>query len=116
VTKQIQLELSQLAAGEFLLSTDGGSTPMAPSSLTNWAAEVATRAEISGFQLKRVRSGIETLLAQARVPLHIRGQLQSHGIGGVQERHYDAHDYIPEKEQALATLYDLLEHGPPDGR
>lgn len=109
VTKPIKNEVSKLACGEFLLSTDGGATPMSPSSLTNWAAEVAARAGLAGFQLKRVRSGIETLLAQAGIPLHIRGQLQSHGLGGVQERHYDAHDYLPEKSQALVTLYKLLE-------
>lgn len=109
LTPPIQRELTQLAPAGFLLSTDGGTTSMAPSSLTKWAAEAAERAGIPGFQLKRVRSGIETLLAQERVPLHIRGQLQSHGIGGVQERHYDGHDYLPEKQQALTTLLEFLE-------
>ena len=49
------------------------------------------------------------LLAKVGVALHIRGQLQSHGLGGVQERHYDAHDYLPEKRLALQSLHDLLE-------
>lgn len=40
------------------------------------------------------------MLAEAGVSLHIRGLLQSHGIGGVQERHYDSHDYLPEKRQS----------------
>jgi integrase len=109
ITQPIREELSSLAPGAFLLSTDDGRTSMSPSSLTNWAAAVAARAGIAGFQLKRVRSGIETLLAQAGVPLHIRGQLQSHGVGGVQERHYDGHEYLPEKSKALATLHRLLQ-------
>ena len=67
------------------------------------------RAQIDGFQLKRVRSGIETLLAAARVDKQIRGQLQSHGTGGVQDTHYDAHTYLPEKEDALVALYRALE-------
>jgi hypothetical protein len=30
--------------------------------------------------------------------------LQSHGLTGVQARHYDGHDYLPEKRMALETL------------
>jgi hypothetical protein len=35
--------------------------------------------------------------------------LQSHGIAGVQARHYDGHDYMDEKRQALETLFRLLD-------
>lgn len=109
VTKPMRRELDQLAPKGFMLSTDGGKTAMHATSLSAWAAEVGTKAKIEGFQLKRVRSGIETLLAQAGVSREIRGQLQSHGIGGVQDRHYDAHLYLPEKRQALESLHALLE-------
>lgn len=112
MTKQIRAELAQLADGPYLLSTDGGKTPMHSTSMSAWAQAVATRAGIKDFQLKRVRSGIETALAAARIPLHIRGQLQSHGIGGVQEKHYDAHHYLPEKRQALEALQNLLKAKP----
>jgi hypothetical protein len=108
VTNKVSAELALLPKKGHLLSTDGGETPMHPTSMSTWAAEVAERAEIEDFQLKRVRSGIETILAEAGVSLHIRGQLQSHGIGGVQATHYDSHDYIPEKREALAALYPLL--------
>lgn len=107
VTKAIQKELAALPHG-FRLSTDGGITPMHPSSLSTWAGEIAERAGINDFQLKRVRSGIETALAAAGVSRDIRGQLQSHGLGGVQDRHYDAHTYLAEKRQALDTLFNLL--------
>lgn len=66
------------------------------------------------FQTKRIRSGLETLLASARIISDIRGSLQSHGITGVQARHYDGHDYLEEKRQALETLHRLLEA--PGGR
>jgi hypothetical protein len=81
---------------------------MHPSSLSKWAADVANKAGIKDFQLKRIRSGIETMLAAARVDKQIRGQLQSHGIGGVQDTHYDAHTYMPEKHKALQVLYRVL--------
>lgn len=109
LTKQIRAELALLAPEGYALSTDGGKTPMHPTSLTAWASDVATRAKINGFQLKRVRSGVETALAAVGIPLHIRGQLQSHGISGVQATHYDAHEYLPEKRHALEALHNLLE-------
>ena len=61
-----------------------------------------------GFKAKRLRSGVETLLSSAGVSRDVRGRLQSHGISGVQATHYDAHDYLPEKKQALETLFALL--------
>jgi hypothetical protein len=59
---------------------------------------------VEGFQLKRIRSGIETLLAAKGVSREVRGHLQSHGLTGVQARHYDGHDYMPEKLGAIDIL------------
>ena len=59
---------------------------------------------IEGFKLKRIRSGVETLLAANGVSREIRGHLQSHGLTGVQARHYDGHDYMREKRKALEVL------------
>ena len=95
-------------AGVFALSTDGGETHVAATTLSQWATEAAGKA-IEGFQAKRIRSGVETLLASAKVSQDIRGRLQSHGIAGVQARHYDGHDYMAEKRKALQTLHKLLE-------
>jgi hypothetical protein len=109
LTARIAGELDLLPKRGFVLSSDGGGTPMHPTSLTAWAAALALHAGIEGFQLKRVRSGIETALAEAGVSLHVRGLLQSHGVGGIQEKHYDAHEYMAEKRQALETLLRVLE-------
>ena len=74
--------------------------------LSAWAVEASGQPD---FRAKRVRSGVETLLASARISSDIRGRLQSHGISGVQARHYDGHDYVEEKRQALETLFRLLD-------
>lgn len=109
LTKDIAKALTECApAGDFALSTDGGDTHVAATSLSAWAVEAAGDA-IPDFQAKRVRSGVETLLASAGVSKDIRGRLQSHGVDGVQARHYDGHDYMTEKRKALATLHKLLE-------
>lgn len=60
------------------------------------------------FNLSDIRRTIETLLAAAGVSKDIRGQLQSHGISGVQAAHYDRHDYLPEKRTALEILHRII--------
>ena len=68
--------------------------------------------QIEGFEPKRLRSGIETALASLGIGREIRAQVQSHGLGGVQDRHYDDHDYLAEKRAALQALLDLLNTEP----
>ena len=98
--------------GEFAPSSDGGQTHVAATSLSHWAVE-ATGVHLQDFQAKRLRSGVETLLASAGVSMEIRGRLESHGIAGVQARHYDGHDYVAEKRRAFETLWRLLEQRTP---
>jgi len=78
--------------------------------LSAWAVQAST--DIPEFQAKRIRSGVETLLASVGVSTEIRGRLQSHGIAGVQARHYDGHDYMAEKRKALETLHKLINQKP----
>jgi len=53
------------------------------------------------FQLRDLRRTCETMLAAMGMSSDIRAQVQSHGLGGVQARHYDRHNYMGEK---LSTL------------
>lgn len=92
--------------GTYALSTDKGVTHLAATTLSAWAVDASTQTD---FQAKRIRSGVETILARARISSDDRGRLQSHGISGVQNRHYDGHDYMDEKRQALETLFRLLD-------
>lgn len=64
---------------------------------------------LTDFTLGDLRRTVETRLAAAGVSRETRAQLQSHGLSGVQVRHYDRHDYLQEKRQALEILYQLLE-------
>jgi len=94
--------------GEYALSTDGGKTHIAGTTLSKWAKEHGSG--IPAFTAKRIRSGIETALAAKGISMDDRGHLQSHGISGVQSRHYDGYDYAKEKTRALKTLFALLEN------
>jgi integrase len=55
------------------------------------------------FDLHDIRRACETHLARLRVSKEIRNQLLSHGITGVDSKHYDRHDYDAEKKTALLT-------------
>ena len=93
--------------GKFALSSDGGKSAIANTTLSDWAVEVVND-KIPNFLLKRVRSGVETLLASRQVSKEYRGRQQSHGLGGVQDKHYDGYNYIIEKGQALLVLHNTL--------
>jgi len=55
-----------------------------------------------------LRSTIETRLVALDVPPHVMSQIQSHGIGGVQAKHYDQWDYMPQKCAALLKWEQFL--------
>lgn len=95
------------ATGQYVMSTDGGETHLANTTLGGWAQDVVGD-RIPGFEAKHLRSGVETLLARAAVGKEARGRLQSHGVGGVQDSNYNAYDYLLEKLEALETLEHWL--------
>ena len=66
------------------------------------AMKVAGELERGSFSMRDLRRTAETHMAALGVSKDIRAQIQSHGLGGIQERHYDQHDYMPEKRAALA--------------
>ena len=72
------------------------------------AMQEAGELEAGPFTPGDLRRTVETRLAALGVSLEIRAQLQSHGLGGVQAKHYDRHDYLPEKRGALDTLHRLM--------
>lgn len=55
----------------------------------------------SAFQMRDIRRTCETMLAAMGITREVRAQLQSHGLGGIQNRHYDRHHYMDEKLAAL---------------
>jgi integrase len=114
--KEAQLALKWLRReGLFAVSTTGGEIQISVRTMAAWAHAVVGDA-IAGFQLKRIRSGVETLLPSCGVSREIRGHLQSHGQTGVQARHYDGHDYMPEKRRALEILLHQLQPEPNGAR
>jgi hypothetical protein len=96
------------SSGFYVFSSDDGKTHIANTTLSNWAKE-SVGSSIKNFSAKRIRSGVETFLAKKKFSKDLRGRLQSHGISGVQDRHYDGHDYFEEKLEMLEVLESALQ-------
>ncbi|MEO6342749.1 MAG: hypothetical protein ABIO49_06325 [Dokdonella sp.] len=72
------------------------------------AVAQAGKREKGTFTVDDLRCTVETRLAAAGVSVEIRAHLQSHGLGSIQARHHDRHDYPIEKSAALESLHRLL--------
>lgn len=70
-------------AGEYAISTTAGKKIISVRSFAGWAHAVVADSN-EGFQLKRMQSGVETLLAAYGVSREVRGDRQSHCLTGVQ--------------------------------
>ena len=83
------------------------------------AAQVAVAARIGDaggkapqrpkIEARDLRRTAETMLAAMGISKDVRAQLLSHGLGGVQGRHYDQHEYMDEKRNALQAWADHLQ-------
>lgn len=105
---------AEASAGPYLFTVTSGDTGAVYTTVKNYICEVMADMEKAGeltggpFTAGDLRRTVETRLAGLGFSREVRAQLQSHGLGGVQGRHYDAHDYADEKREALAALYRLL--------
>ncbi|HHA2966061.1 TPA: tyrosine-type recombinase/integrase [Stenotrophomonas maltophilia] len=72
------------------------------------ASMVAAGELTSPFTPGDLRRTVETRLAALGLSEEVRGHLQSHGLSGVQKRHYNFFEYDAEKRAAVEALYELL--------
>lgn len=105
--------ISPRRIGPYLISLNGGRSPCDNSAVTPHLKKVSRAMLEAGevqhdFSFGVLRRTVETRLAAAGISSDVRAQLQSHGLGGVQSRHYDRHDYLTEKRKALETLCTLM--------
>ena len=100
------------SAGEYALSLDGGRSHISYDQLRDCAIK-AVGDSIADFQLKRLRSGVEVLLASLNVPQEVWGRRRSCGIARKLDRHCDGHYYMRQKANALELLTQVLDGGNP---
>ena len=106
-TALLKRRLGALQEGEPVFSTDT-KHPMRVETLGAEVSEIVEKMRKTDppearepFQLRDLRRTAETMMAGLGISKDIRAQVQSHGLGGVQARHYDRHEYALEKRQAL---------------
>jgi integrase len=103
-------------SGQFVFSANGGKTPIGGKYILDRVKKIVLDMETAGelekgrFTAGTIRATIETRLSAKpyRVQSDVLAQLLSHGLGGVQARHYQRHDFFEEKLEALEMLYSLL--------
>lgn len=105
---------ARLSKEGWLFSSDGKTamrTETANSAVVDISDALIAEAKTAGakepepFSLRDLRAAVETQLSALGVSKDVRAQLLSHGLGGVQDTHYNYHDYLPEKLSALRLLH-----------
>lgn len=100
--------------GPYIFTVTGGASGAAYSTVLHRLRQVVEAMTTAGelergpFTVGDLRRTVETRLAAEGFSAEVRAQIQSHGLGGVQARHYDRHDYLPEKLAALERLHALV--------
>ncbi|GAA4411018.1 site-specific integrase [Quisquiliibacterium transsilvanicum] len=89
-----------------------GGVPMTVRTVSKFLQDVRAamldKKEAQDFDLADLRRTCETQLAKLGISKDLRAQVQSHGLGGVQARHYDRYDYMDEKSAALTAWASWL--------
>jgi len=100
--------------GPFLFTATNGQTAATNSTVRDAVKQInaaMTEAkELPGgpFTASDLRRTVETRLSAEGVSMEDRAYLQSHGLGGVQARHYDRHGRLKETRAALEVLHKLV--------
>jgi integrase len=103
----IRGRLAQTEGVESPVFSTNGRVPLRKETVALLVAEIAKAMKGAGelergpFSMRDLRRTAETHMAALGISSDVRAQIQSHGLGGIQARHYDRHDYMPEKRAAL---------------
>jgi integrase len=117
--RQVLDSLPRINSAEGWIFTTNGRSSLRAETVSNAVADYSAwleqNAKVKPFSASDLRRTCETRLAELGVNRDIRAQLLSHGISGVQAKHYDRYSYLTEKREALgrweAYLDGLLDPG-----
>jgi integrase len=89
-----------------LIFTTNGKVPITTETASSAVADICKSMVEAGearsvFSMRDIRRTCETMSAAMGISKDLRAQIQSHGLSGVQNRHYDRHEYMTEKRAAL---------------
>ncbi|HQA34018.1 MAG TPA: integrase family protein [Casimicrobium huifangae] len=108
--------MREMGAGPYIFTITQGRTAAGISGIgdaldaVNEAMSAANELPGGRFTARDLRRTVETRLSAVGVSMEDRAHLQSHGLSGIQSRHYDMHKRIEEARTALVKLRGLLDH------
>lgn len=114
VSRQVARELEDLVsinASGYVFSTTAGEKPIHHTTISAVIGVIAKLGSAGGSAYKPgdIRRTAETRLQALGVSRDVRAQLLSHGrTSGVQARHYERYDFLPEKRAALRLWEEHL--------
>jgi len=111
---QVVGRLLDANGGKPFLITLNGKVPVRTETLSATVTDICAamlkdRTAREPFELRDLRRTCETMLARMGISKDVRAHILSHGLGGVQARHYDRHNYADEKRRALESWDAELE-------
>ena len=115
----IRRRLAQTDGADSPLFSTNGRVPLRKETVALLVTEIAKAMQRTGelergpFSMRDLRRTAETHMAALAISSDVRAQIQSHGLGGIQARHYDRHDYMPEKRAALELWSRRFRNLPP---
>ncbi len=99
--------------GKYIFSTTRGDIPVRTETLSHMINDISKKLQadeqIEPFRMGDLRRTTETLLGSLGVDLQTRAWLLSHGRNsGIQKKHYDQFEYLPQKTAALKKWHKFL--------
>jgi integrase len=86
-----------------------GPVSLVATTLTHRVTAIAAAMGGARFTFRDLRRTVETEMASMGFSVDLRAQLLSHGLSGIQSKHYDRHGYMSEKAAALVAWERHLE-------
>lgn len=118
LARDAMVDMDSGVLGPFLFTATAGRSGVDYNGVRSRLARVAEAMDAAGelagarFTPGDLRRTIETRLAAMGVSIEVRAQLQSHGLSGIQARHYIRHDFLDEKKNALESLLSIAQGAP----
>lgn len=106
------IKISEALKSEWLFP--GAKTHIGPETMSGPVHDMSVAFNKEGiskqqFQFSDLRRTAETMMASLGIHKDVRAQVQSHGLGGVQDRHYDRYEYMTEKRAAITAWQNYLD-------
>ena len=89
--------------------TSTGKVPVRVETLHKWIEKYCKEFEVEKFTPRDIRRTCKNLMIDAGVSREARNLIQNHGLTGIDFKHYDKRDHLPEKLEGMRKYDNLLE-------